>query len=363
LIDRSTKKPIFGTPVNSRRFAGESSDELQMADATVIGQPDDDAVAGFLRAVGTGQIDTVRDLLRATPALTNAVGPHPFWGGRPQALHVAIETKQRDVFDLLLDRGADVNGSNDAYDRWSPLMLAVHRDRPDMRDDLLARGAHVGLFEALLLADDDRVDALLRADGVPVATPSQASPIAFARTPFAIDRLLALGASPTARDRWGTTPIATMSRLGVRGAALLRHMVGRGVPAGPEEYARLGDRTTLARLVDEDPAIATRDAVLLSAVDAGHHDVVGWLLDHGARANARADGGSRHTALHAAAWNGDVAMVRLLLAAGADATARDHEHDATPLGWADTAGIVTNNPRCAEVVAVLAQPPHHRELP
>jgi ankyrin repeat protein len=268
---------------------------------------------------------------------------------------VAIETKRRDLFELLLERGADVNGANDAYDRWSPLMLAIHRDRADMRDDLLARAAHVGLFEALMLADDDRVEALLRSEGLPAVTPSLASPVAFARTPFAIDRLLALGASPTAPDRWGAAPIATMSRLGAPGRILVQHMAARGIPAAPEDYARLGDHATIAGLVAQDPAIATRRGVLMHAVDAGHHDLVTWLLEHGAHVNARAEAGARHSVLHAAAWNGDLAMVRLLLDAGADPAARDHEHDATPRGWAETALTVTNNPRCADVAAFLEQ--------
>ena len=71
----------------------------------------DQIVQGFLKLVGTGQIDEVRRILAAAPQMVNAVGPHPFWGGRPQPLHVAIETKRRDMFDLLLDAGADVNGS------------------------------------------------------------------------------------------------------------------------------------------------------------------------------------------------------------------------------------------------------------
>jgi hypothetical protein len=73
----------------------------------------DEMVTAFLRKIGTGRIDEVRALLAATPQLLNAVGPHPFWGGRPQALHVAIETKRRDMFDLLLEADADVNGSNE----------------------------------------------------------------------------------------------------------------------------------------------------------------------------------------------------------------------------------------------------------
>jgi len=74
---------------------------------------------------------------------------------------VAIEADRREMFDLLLDQGADVNGSNDQYDRWSPLMLAMDRDQPDMRDELLRRGARVGLLEALMMGDDARVEELL----------------------------------------------------------------------------------------------------------------------------------------------------------------------------------------------------------
>ena len=52
-------------------------------------------VAAFLRAVGDGETEEVRTALAGAPALVNAIGPHPYWGGRPQALHVAIETKRR----------------------------------------------------------------------------------------------------------------------------------------------------------------------------------------------------------------------------------------------------------------------------
>ena len=91
----------------------------------------DEIVQSFLRLVGTGRIEDVRRILAGEPAMVNAVGPHPFWGGRAQPLHVAIETKRRELFDLLLEAGADVNGSNDQYDHWSPLMLAINRKRPD----------------------------------------------------------------------------------------------------------------------------------------------------------------------------------------------------------------------------------------
>jgi ankyrin repeat protein len=308
-------------------------------------------VDAFLLRVGQGRIDDVRALLTAAPQLVNAVGSHPFWGGRPQALHVAVEGQRRDMFDLLLDRGADVSGTNDQYDHWSPLMLAINRDNPGMRDELIARGARIGIFEALLLGDDAKVGELLDAYGLPVLAPNAGSILAFARTPFAIDRLIALGASTDKKDRWGSTPIDAMSRLGARGKTLVQHLIARGVQADAKEYARLGDLATVTRLVEADPSLAKQDVVMMGAVDFSHYALVEWLLAHGANVNARSDAESRHTALHSAAWNGDLEMVKLLVAAGADRNVRDAQYDATPRGWAETSIEVSNNPKCADVVA------------
>jgi ankyrin repeat protein len=310
-------------------------------------------IAAFLERVGSGAIDDVRAMIAAAPALVNAIGPHPFWGGRPQALHLAIEGGRRELFDLLLEHGADGNGTNDGYDFWSPLMIAISRERTEMRDELLRRGARVGLLEALMLADDMRVDSLLRESGLPAIAPNGGSILAFARTTFAIDRLIELGASTDAKDRWGSTPIDAMSRSGNRGQELVRHMIAHGVAAAPQEYARLGDRETLARLIEADPSIARLPLVMMGAVDFGHHALVEWLLARGADANARTNAQSRHTALHSAAWNGDLRMVQLLVDAGADRSARDEQYDGTPLGWAETSIVVSNNPKCAEVAEYL----------
>jgi ankyrin repeat protein len=317
--------------------------------------PRDEAVRRFFQLVGTGQTAVVRAVLDAEPRLAQAIGPHPFWGGRPQALHVAIEADRREVFDLLLERGADVNGSNDQYDHWSPLMLAIQRNRPAMRDALIDRGARIGLLEALMLGDDQRVGDWLADGRLPDSTPNAGSILAFARTPYAIDRLIALGAPLSKADRWGATPIEAMSRLGERGQALVAHMRARGVPAAPQEYARLGDLETLARLQEMDPSVSTRDPVMMAAVDFRHHAIVEWLLARGGPVNARSDAPSRHTALHAAAWNGDLEMVEILLAAGAAIDARDEQYHATPQGWAETSIEVTNNAACRAVVECLRQ--------
>lgn len=189
-------------------------------------------IATFLQRVATGATDDVRALLLAVPALVNAVGPHPFWGGRPQALHVAIENGHRELFDLLLEAGADPSGKNGEYDLWSPLMISIHRERPDMRDELIRRGARIRAPEALMMGNDEMSEALL-ARGLPAEVPNNGSLLAFARTTAAIDFLIAIGAETDTKDRWGTTPIEAMKRLGAAGQTLVDHLISLGVPAPP----------------------------------------------------------------------------------------------------------------------------------
>jgi ankyrin repeat protein len=329
-------------------------DQLLKPESTA-GAPDDALVAQFLRDVRTGNNDAVRVSLAAAPALVNANGPHPHWGGRPQPLHMAIEGRNRAAFGLLLAAGADVNGNNLPYEGWSPLMLTEHNEQSDMRKELLKRGAAIGLAEALVSGDDVRLDKLLQRGKSAMAAraPGGGSWLSHARTTYAIDRLLELGAPIDKADVWETTPIEQMSRLGKRGLPLLRHLLKRGVVAKPQEFARLGDRETLESLIAADPSIARSDEVLIGAADFGHVELVKWLLEYGANPNARSSIGSQGTALHTAAWEGNLEMVKVLVTAGADITARDREHHGNPAEFARVAIEVTRNPACAAVAEYL----------
>jgi ankyrin repeat protein len=322
---------------------------------SAAGAPDDSQVAQFLRNVRTGNNDAVRAALAAAPALVNAKGPHPHWGGRPQPLHMAIEGKNREAFDLLLASGADINGTNLPYEGWSPLMLTDHNEQSEMRLELLKRGATIGLAEALVFADDQRLDKLLQRGKSALAArpPGGGSWLSHARTTYAIDRLLAFGVPVDKPDVWETTPIEQMSRLGKRGLPLLRHLLKLGVVAKPQEFARLGDRETLEALIAADPSITRIDEVLVGAADFGHIELVKWLLERGANPNARSGSGSQGTALHSAAWEGNLELVKVLVMAGADINALDREHHGKPAEFARVAVNVTRNPACVAVAEYL----------
>jgi hypothetical protein len=309
-------------------------------------------IDGLLQLVGAGRIDEVRAMLDANPSLVNGIGAHPFWGGRPQPLHVAIETGREPMVALLLDRGADINGVNDQYDGWSPLMLAMNRDRAAIRQDLLRRGARVGLAEALMMGDDSLVATIL-GGGLPHPVPNRGSWLAFARTIPAIDALTAAGARPDQPDHWGTRPVEALSKLGDAGKPLVRHLMALGVSASPADFARMGDLAELERVAQCDRNLLREDAVMMAAVSSRHPEVARWLLKHGASANARAADQSHHTALHSAAWNGDLSMVTLLVEAGARLDTLDDEYNAPPVEWAETAVEVTGNEACNEVATYL----------
>ena len=125
-----------------------------------------------------------------------------------------------------------------------------------MRTGLIQRGARVGLMEALLAADARwRKYCGRAATALPHYAPNGGSILNFARTPFAIDRLIALGAPIDVKDRWGSTPIESISR----------RAPGSAARATPERAWRVsrsagirqtGGSETLASMIETDPGVA-----------------------------------------------------------------------------------------------------------
>ena len=169
-----------------------------------------------------------RSVLPPTRGSSMPLARTRIWGGRPQALHVAIETNRPAMVKLLLRHGADVDGSNDGYLHWSPLLLTPGR-RSGHPPDAAPPGRQADLTDALATGDDRRALALLKRGTASAASrgAERREPARLRADPRAIDRLLALGVSIDETDRWGAAPMDAFSRLGPPGKRLVRHLAAR----------------------------------------------------------------------------------------------------------------------------------------
>lgn len=96
-----------------------------------------------------------------------------------------------------------------------------------------------------------------------------------------------------------------------------------------------GSAQTVEQITVDDPSLLERarreqPGLVVRAAEAGHGDAVRLLVERGWDVNVV----QRITALHQAAFAGDLPMVRLLVDLGADPNIEDSEFEATPMGWA-----------------------------
>jgi len=102
-----------------------------------------------------------------------------------------------------------------------------------------------------------------------------------------------------------------------------------------------GRRDEVQTMLAEDPVLLDRlgyegrVALLHRAVEARRPEGVKLLVELGADVNGMiANSGLDRGALHNAAGGGDLDIVKLLIALGADPAVRDHAFHSTPIGWA-----------------------------
>jgi hypothetical protein len=68
-------------------------------------------------------------MLAAAPGLVDAVGPHPYLGGRPQALHSAAWNGDMEMARLLVEGGADIAALDEEHRgtprHWAEVSVTV----------------------------------------------------------------------------------------------------------------------------------------------------------------------------------------------------------------------------------------------
>lgn len=332
-----------------RLRAGELRD---WEDAMTKGRPSEDErfaerVRTLIRAAAEGRLEPATAIIAQEPAAIDAEGPHPFWGGRPRALHTAVERGRTAVVEMLLAAGADPDPPSDAYDGWTPLLIAITGGREAIRDRLIAAGAKIDPWCAAAGGHDERLAGLLRSDPslVHARGPNQATPLHFVVSLEGARLLVEAGADLAAEDQYGSSPVRVVaySRRASRDAA--RWLAEISGEVDIFQATALGDAHRIRSLAGGDPALLEKIDSHLNAASAwggrplhiaasrGDGETAALLLELGADPNGRARDGE--TPLHYAAKFGDAAMIRLLLRAGADPTLRDDITRTGAVDWAD----------------------------
>jgi ankyrin repeat protein len=225
--------------------------------------PEAGAVAAAIR---NRDIALAQSLLATKPHLLHAADQH---GSQP--IHWAVMTRQTDLIDYLLERGADINATRPNGNRpihltngdynyrgWRDLPPTALQRHEVLIGYLLARGADYDMTTATRIGDLDRVRELLDRD-------------------------------PSILNQVPTTSYYSGSPL--RNAAGAGHL---------EVVKFLLERGADPNLPE--PEIAPHGGALHAAIGGKHYEVVKLLLEHGANPNAEVE--SSGNCLSMARWSG-----------------------------------------------------------
>jgi ankyrin repeat protein len=253
------------------------------------------AICGEIHdAAGARDLKKLSALLKDDPGLISSKEPdHGL-----TALHIAALKGYRDVAELLLANGANVNIKDNSG--MTPLHIAAGFGNKDVVQLLLANKADLNASDNL--------------GRTPLHMAAKCSDERLAGA--VADSLVAKGADVGARDDDGDTPLWT------------------AVVESNWEVAKL----LLANKADIDAKDNDGDTILHFATIKGYKEVIEFLLAHKANMMARTKGGM--TPLHLAAGFGKKDIVELLLAKKADINATDDDgrtplHAAAKMGEAE----------------------------
>lgn len=269
-------------------------------------------------AARLGKVDRLRELIAHDPSVVDARG-----GDGQLPLHFASSIE---VAALLLDRGADIDAID--VDHESTAAQWMVRDRTDVARYLVSRGSRTDILLGAALGDEAVVRKHLAHD------------------PAAIRTVVSDEYFPKQDPRSGGTIYNWTLGTGKDAPRLAREfghdhifrllMERASVEQQLAVWCEFADR-------DEANAIVARDASVVSRLtpadqrklpDAARDEnaaAVSLMLDIGWPIDARGQHGA--TALHWAAFHGNLEMTRVILSRHPPLEVRDSDFDGPPLSW------------------------------
>jgi ankyrin repeat protein len=280
-------------------------------------------------AARLGMIDRVRELLNADPSLVHTRG-----GDGQFPLHFAATVE---IAALLLKHGADVNARDIDHESTAVQYMASIAEhttsQPSYRHDvarfLISRGAEADIFAAAAVGDLALVERILNHD--PETTRATVSDRYFPkRDPKSGGSIYIFGFGFT------KSPHMVAHQFGHR--AVFDLLMQRSAPwLRLTQAAEIGDETLSEQILQEHPSLFARLSAnaarrIIGATLRNNTRAVMFLIEHGWPTNASLD--NNQTALHYAAWHGNLDLVQVLLAYNAPVNVFEAEHGGSPLAWA-----------------------------
>jgi len=243
-------------------------ERLVAADKSLLGAKDTDGSPPLNLAAQAGNIAIAKYLLEAGADLNGGDNE------RSNALHLAASGGQNEMIDFLLSKGMDVN-STDA-NGMTAVLFAAARNTLDTVSHLQSKGG--------------RLDGRMPSGMTLMHLAAYRGNVDFVK--YLVSQSLSLNPG---FDQWGNSPLAVAVSRGH--AEVVTYLLEKG--ADPNDAPDSGG---------EPP--------LMLAATAGKKDIMSLLLAKGANPNMRVGGSSL---LSFSIWSNDPEVVRMMIAAGADA--------------------------------------------
>jgi len=280
-------------------------------------------------AARLGMIDRVRQLLALDPQLVHARG-----GDGQLPLHFASTVE---IASLLLEHGAEIDARDiDHESSAAQYMACIRQDlewrepyRHDVARFLISRGAKTDILMASAIGDLALVERILNDDPetVRVTVNDRYFP---KQDPKSGGTIYIFG--------FGYTKSAHMIAHQFGHTAVFNLLMQRSAPwLRLSQAAELGDESLMQQILQQHPSTMNRLSPnaarrIVGTALRNNNRAVGLLLDSGWPSNATLE--NNQTALHYAAWHGNLPMVQSLLSHNAPINVFETEHGGSPLAWA-----------------------------